>query len=57
MREIDLDKLYEFEHNEDYSMTPEQVRLNLAKKFTRLDIMEKLHNIKPQEDDYHTIED
>ena len=42
MTEIDMSKLYEVDHSEDYSMTPEQFRLNLARKITRLNIMAKI---------------
>jgi hypothetical protein len=51
MTEIDLNKLYEVEHDEDFSMTPEQFENNLARKITRLDIMAKLYNINPREDE------
>jgi hypothetical protein len=51
MTEIDLDKLYEFEHSEDFSMTPEQFKMNLLRKITRLDIMSKFYNHKPCEEE------
>ena len=46
-----MSKLYEVEHDENFSMTPEQFKLNLARKITRLNIMSRLHKIDPCEEE------
>ena len=51
MVEIDLTKLFEVEHDDNFAMTPEQVKINLQRKLTRWELEYKLRNLEKREEE------